>query len=534
MMKYVKKFFNLFYPVIKDQNNQPNRAKATNGNGQRLNFSPAAEGPERIIEVQATVEAAPVVARSLDEQVRDWAALDGYMWRDKKQAWDVISARIISKVEPGVQEELIEIPKIGAETQVDRDRLEHLNAIRDRILPRVDSANKQSERLEQMGITFRGASLMVWIGWMSVTALGWVFSWMLERIVQRGQSSPPIADSSLPPTADPSLTPPAGQSVNDIIALFAASFSKLRERLIDAFPGYQGHEWIVIILGIVLVLVAILAYLQAQRLAGQFQTIESALDIATQGATTPAIDKNIGSYETSNPKTTKRKAKWLIIAVVLGLLGFGILLSAVQQGYNTISFIMLGYSLAAVTAAIMMLILHYTLRLGDRTQENQRFMPTWLYKMMVGVTFSVLMMLLISLVILTGWADDFPSALAVFSIGIFLLFGTTALAAGQIYLNIFRNENRWIGVRAQLDRRLHDLQEAIDKPIKEAQEARRKQEERKRQAAFEKARVQHEEKRMYHIFEEAYNRGKTARELQEHRLRGAALPGPRELMVGNE
>lgn len=531
MMKYVKKFFNLFYPV---KSLQLAGAKATNGNDLRLNVSPAADGPERVIDVQATLEAAPIVAKSLDEQVRDWAALDGYMWRDKQQAWDVISARIISKIEPGVQEQLIEVPRTAPETQAESKQREHLETMMGEIGPRLASANKQSERLQSMGITFTGASLMVWIGWLCVTALGWVFSWLLERIVQRGQSSPPNVGVNSPPSADPASPSNVGQSVNDIVALFVASFSKLRERLIQAFPNYEGYEWMVIILGIALVLVAILAYLQAQRLAGQFQAIESMVDIATQGGTTPPADKTISSFEVSNPKITKRKAKWLIIAVVLGLLGFGILLSAVQQGYNTISFIMLGYSLAAVTAAIMMLILHYALRLGDRNQDNQRFLPEWLYKTIIGVTFSVLLLLLVSLVILTGWAKDFSSALAVFSIGVFLLFGTTALAFGQICLNIFRNENRWIGVRAQINRRLHDLQEAIDKPIKEAQEAKRKQEERKRQAAFEKARVQHEEKRMYHIFEEAYNRGKTAREFQEHRLRGVALPGPRALVAALE
>jgi|GEM_PF-5618342 len=446
------------------------------------------------------LEPPSVAAGSLEAQVRDWAALDGYMWREKQSAWEVIHAQMISKAEPVLQEPPVEIPKAGADTESDRMRLERLGEIRDRIQPRLDSANEQG-RLERLGITLRGASLMIWIGWLCVTALGWVFSWMLERIVQQGKSSSP-----------------AGQSVNDIVALFVASFSKLRDRLIQAFPGYEGYEWMIIILGIALVLFAILAYLHAQRLSGQFQSIESALDIATQGATTPAFEKNLGHYEASPPRVSKRKAKWLIIAVILGLLGFGILLSAVQQGYNTISFIMLGYSLAAVTAAVMMIVVHYTMRRLDNNLENQRYLPDWLYKTLVGVTLGVLVMLLTSLVILTGWAEDFPSALAVFSIGAFLLLGTAALAAGQIHLNIFRNENRWIGVRAQIDRRIHDLQEAIDRPIKEAQNARREQGARKRQAAVEKARIQHELERMRQIFEEAYNRGRTARELQEQRL----------------
>jgi ABC-type multidrug transport system fused ATPase/permease subunit len=376
------------------------------------------------------------------------------------------------------------------------------------------AADRVLDAVEHEG---RGGALMVWIGWLCVTALGWVFSWMLERIVQQGKSSST-----------------AGQSVNDIVALFVASFSKLRERLIQAFPGYENNEWMIIILGIALVLFAILAYLHAQRLSGQFQTIESALDIATQGATTPAFDKNLGHYEASHPRVSKRKAKWLIIAVILGLLGFGILLSAVQQGYNTISFIMLGYSLAAVTAAVMMLIVHYTMRRSDGNLENHRYLPDWLYKTLVGATFGVLIMLLASLVILTGWASDFPSALAVFAIGAFLLLGTMSLAAGQIYLNIFRNENRWIGVRAQIDRRLHDLQEEIDRPIKEAQSARREQEARKRRAAVDKTRIQHELARMRHIFEEAYNLGRTAHEFQKDRLAREAASRTQTVMPAVE
>lgn len=448
-------------------------------------------------------EAQPIA--SWDEQVKNWAVTEGYLKHDKKAAWDTIKARIESKAEPDDPEPPIEIPTTAPESESDKIGRQRLIEIKDKIQPRLESANAQARRLERMGITLNGTKLMIWFGWLCVTALGWVFSWMLERIVKAPK--PPDGTTAY--------------SINDIVALFVVSFTTLRDKVIKAYPDYVNYEWLVIVLGIVMVLSAIFAYLHAQRLSGKFQSIGTAIDIYAQGGA--GSDDYLGDHKKSNKKSDKeedlasgRKAsKWLIVAVILGLLGFGILLSAIQQSYNTISMIMLGYSLAVVVVAVMMLVVHYTLRRMDSDLENQRYLPDWLFKTLIGVTLGVLAMLLISLVLLAGVTSDFPSILAVFSVGTFLLLGTAALAVGQVQHNIFKNEIYWIHVRAQIERRLQKLQHGIEKPMREAEEVKKKQDERNRKAAAEKAKLQREVEQIKTVFEEAYNRGMNTRELQE-------------------
>jgi hypothetical protein len=495
MNKRARVFFDLFIPMKNGDNTQ------------------TAVGYEKRSEPYK-IEEQPTTTTSLEEQVKDWAITEGYLQHDKKEAWDTIKARIESKAEPYISETPVEIPASVPELESAKLKRQRLEEIKKKIQPRLDSANEQSRNLERMGVTLLGTRLMIWFGWLCVTALGWVFSWMLERIVKKAQQAQGQTE----------------YSINDIIALIVASFALLRKKIIAAFPGYVDYEWFAIILGIGFVVAAIIAYLQAQRISGQFQSIENAINLAAQGETTPEIDKETGTYR-YNRRLSRKKSKWLILAVGLGLIGFGILLSAIEQSYNTISMIMLGYSLAVVTAAVMILVVHYTLRRADDNSKNQHYLPDWLFKTLVGVTLGLLVMLLVSLVLIAGVASDFPSALAIFSIGVFLLLGTAVLAVGQIQHNVFKNELYWIGVRGQLDGRLHDLQEEIEKPIIEAKKVQKEQEDRKRKAAEEKVKIQRELDRMRIVFEEAYNRGRNTRELQEKRISLLPSQGEQSIMA---
>lgn len=482
-------------------------------------------GRENIYDISNFVEIRDVNGNQTlavdDDRIRDWGSIQGYMKRPKEQGWKTIESKYATQLQLLEQEE----PEETLENERENYYLllqNRLKEIKGQIKPRLEMANKQADKLLELGVTPNGARLMMWIGWIGVAALGWVFSWILQQVIDKAQSSPgqPSSGSSNP-----------GDSVNDIFTLFVRGFEDIQVKILAAFPGLAAYKWVFPVIGILMTLTAIVSYLMAKRVSGDFKPIEDVVDIVAHGTAKPddkrftKIEKNLKDSQHSEEYVAKEKSKWFIIAIALGLPGIGILLSSIQQG-SSLSIILLGFALAAMVVSAMMLIVHFTFKQVS-WQENQPLsewiVPKWFFKTISIVTFSLLSVLFLSLLLygFSGSADviikRIANDIAVLAIGVFLLTVMVTLALGIIYNNIFKNENHWIMVKAQIDRRLRniELQKAIPKVRIE-----KKKREKFDQKQLAKAKIIEEIERLKHIYEQAYEIGFNARTLQENRLSG--------------
>ncbi len=473
---------------------------------------------EEVMPTQNGARNAPFVSPTeklitFEERLRDWGALAGFMNRSKEESWKIIADRFKSQLslleEQKIAEEIPDTdgeegPRENSEGQL-RIRLEE---IKKRIAPTMTAAKEQGDRLRNMGMMPEGARVMVWIGWMAVAVLGWFYSLILQEVIEQ----PARAESS----ATNAVT-----SVNDIIALFVLGFAEIKTKILEAYPSMSGYEWIFPTLGIVLIIVAITCYLMYQRSSGDLKSIENALDIIAHGSPTPDT-RGPGKKDKKNRKSQRleelqqsRRSRWLMLAVIFGLPGFGLLLSSIQKNYS-LSMILIGYVMAALSAGVMMLVIHYSM--GESLKEDRQLLPDWLVKTIVIATLTLFGLIFIGLFLqlaLDQIHHQFPRYLVIFALGCFLLGGMAVLAVGTIHKNIYNNESYWMRVEGQLDRRLRNI---------ERQKARRIESEEKNIANLEdtqwkeKSRIETDLGRFKTIYEQAYEIGSDARILREQRL----------------
>jgi F0F1-type ATP synthase assembly protein I len=218
-----------------------------------------------------------VIRRVGDKQIRDWAAIQGYMRRPKEETWNIIEAQLKEQAER-LQMPPIEPLQPSRSDEMDKERLEE---IKKEIEPRYLAAKDQAQQLENVGVTRQSSRLMLRVGWVSVGALGWVFSWLLDRILSSG-------------------TQP--EKINDILTLFVKGFSNLTQRFEAILPS-GIVEGILLSFGLILLIVAVYAYVKAQRLSGQLLSIERMLH--TIVGADPGLDSSQPGKE--KPKEQKEE-----------------------------------------------------------------------------------------------------------------------------------------------------------------------------------------------------------------------------------
>ncbi len=373
-----------------------------------------------------------------------------------------------------------------------------LEAIKASIQPRLEETDERVDRFNRLGVTRNSTRLMIVLGWISVTTLGWVFTWLLDRSLRS-------MDTDLHAT--------------DILTLFLRSFRTLGDRLGRAAPYFP--DWVMLALGIVLIIVSVLTYLNAQRLAGRFRSIENMIAmLAGTGVGGPRNMKVTPSrHRGTELKAQRRSVVWLMAAGVSGVLGIGMTLGAIDGEYH-LSVVLLGYGLAAaaVLSAFFWVAHNQAGKDGvsnspaTGTPISTKPLLRWLFVAIGAFAIAVL-------ICAFEPARVIGEMMCVLSVGCFLGLAILGLAVAEVQNNAFLERDYLMRLRIQLERRILGQANNVFKTLRRRA--------RRIESAREKARdVRRRTNQLWIEFEAAYEIGRVARELTSNGDGSPTLSGP--------
>lgn len=416
------------------------------------------------------------------QRIRDEGASYGYAGYDMEKGWESIEHSIAHPIEKDVLNENEDRDEFitGFESELKK----RLDTIRTDVCAKLQAVNTEVKKLDKRNFTSFGSKLMIWIGWLSVTSLGWVFSWILYKLIQ-----------------NQTYTGDSLYVINDIVALFVKSFNDLNKLLVQTYPAIENYQWLILLIGIVMVLIAIIAYLNVQKLNGEIKIVENVIGLFAQMPSN--YEEDVQNEKKEHKHTNLQRAFWIIVVIGFGLPGFGILLSSINSDYS-LSVMILGYSMAAIVIAVMMLILHIHYE-KIMSSDDKLLFPRWIINLLIYSTFSLLAILLICLIFVNNEnLIYYVQCIAVSCIGFYLTLGTFILALGIICNNIYRTETHWQLVLGHIDLRMRHLEAKIDKRIEELKERKRKVKEK---LNIEKTRLSYYKR----VYVDSYKLGDSAR-----------------------
>lgn len=394
-------------------------------------------------------------------ELRDTAALAGFCEIDMDKALK----QIRNQYELQNSKEVFDVDG-KKKTEIFSLIIERLQEILKEIKPRQGNASKCVEELNKIGMNRSATRLLSWVGWLSLPALGWAYSWLLERGLRQATTS--SKDSNV---------------VNDVIGLFSNGFGMMFEKLGKAIPFSDQHDWIFIAMGLILTIVGLFFYLKGQpveKLPKLFSHGPDGISLLSEQYQNPLKLDTQDKKEKIGPNNSKKRPKrfelkdlaeyifgsslmepsWLNrpksrqtyinTAILFGLPGLGIVLSFLNRE-RSLAITLVGFAMAAVSAVVMIFL--FRKKQGPVESESSIQLPTWFRKFMLSIAVATFLGFLF--VVVWQKTNDGPAAAFVVIIaGLFLLLGSTALALGEVYRGIYASESYWLGLQRQLNQRI--------------------------------------------------------------------------------